>query len=279
MKNNLLTLIITLVVGVILAGSLLAPVVADARTTTSTEVNYTNEETTFRMAEASEIVTLTLSSGTVTLNGVAVEKVSNSNILLSDAVSLDQFQYQGNWLNRMWFKDSTALQYPSAFELTFENGTVSGTVTISDATTSIDTTYSYLFYADSEGDYIQMTNNDWANGVYLNNTNQLILSGLYTTGENDTTYSYVDGVFTTGGDYTGSVELTTEKVGMDVIKATALTVTIGDETFTPFRALVPMTIVGHTETSISSLLGVIPIMVIVAILMTAIGAIAYRRAD
>lgn len=277
MNNKLIAIVMTLVVGIILAGSVLMPVVNDARTTTSTEVNYTNEETTFRMAGASDVVTLTLSSGTVTLNDVAIEKISNSNILLSDAVSLDQFQYQGNWLNRMWFKDSTALQYPSAFELTFENGNVTGTVTISDATTSIDTTYSYLFYADSEGDYIQMTNNDWANGVYLNNANQLILSGLYTTGENDTTYSYVDGVFTTGGDYTGSVELTTEKVGMDVIKATALTVTIGEETFTPFRALVPMTVVGHTETPASNLIGVIPVLVIVSLVVAAIGMVVVKR--
>lgn len=277
MNNKLIAIVMTLVVGIILAGSVLMPVVNDARTTTSTEVNYTNEEATFRMAGASDVVTLTLSSGTVTLNDVAIEKISNSNILLSDAVSLDQFQYQGNWLNRMWFKDSTALQYPSAFELTFENGTVSGTVTISNETTDIDTTYSYLFYADSEGDYIQMTNNDWANGVYLNNANQLILSGLYTTGENDTTYSYVNGVFTTGGDYTGSVELTTEKVGMDVIKATALTVTIGEETFTPFRALVPMTVVGHTETPASSLIGVIPVLVIVSLVVAAIGMVVVKR--
>lgn len=278
MKTNLLTLVITLVVGIILAGSLLAPVVADARTTTSTEVNYTNESTLFKMASAEETVTISLASGTVTLNGAEVTHTTNSNILLSDAFSVDQFIYQGNWLTRAWYKDSTALSYPTAFNLTFENGTVTGTITTSGTTNNVNDTYTYLYYADESGNFTQISSNVWAD-VYVNSTKEIVLAGLYYTGSNSTTYTYIDGNFEVEGDYTGSVDFDTESVGIDVLKVTGITVTIGEETFTPYRFLVPAEVTGHTETSISSLLGVIPIMVIVAILMTAIGAIAYRRAD
>lgn len=278
MKNNLLTLIITLVVGVILAGSMLAPVVADARTTTSTEVNYTNESTLFKMASAEETVTISLVSGTVTLNGAEVTHTTNSNILLSDAFSVDQFLYQGNWLTRAWYKDSTTLSYPTAFNLTFENGTVTGTVTSGGTTNDINDTYTYLYYADASGNLTQISS-AVREDIYVNSTNDIILAGLYYTGSNSTTYSYIDGNFELDGEYTGSVDFDTESVGIDVVKVTGITVTIGEETFTPYRFLVPAEVTGHTETSISSLLGVIPIMVIVAILMTAIGAITLRRAD
>lgn len=277
MKNNLLTLIITLVVGVILAGSLLAPVVADARTITSTEVNYTNDSTLFKMASADETATISLASGTVTLNGAEVTKTSNSNILLSDAFSVDQILYQGNWLTRAWYKDSIALSYPTAFDLTFENGTVTGTVTSGGNTNDINDTYTYLYYADAAGNFTQISNT--FGDIYVNSTKDIILAGLYYTGSNSTTYSYIDGNFELEGDYTGSVDFDTESVGIDIVKVTGITVTIGEETFTPYRFLIPSEVTGHTETSISSLLGVIPIMVIVAILMLAVGAIAYRRAD
>lgn len=273
-KTIVQILISTLVCGIILMA--FVPIAVGVQTVASTEVNYENNSTMFKMAESEDVVTISLSNGTITLNGETVAQTSNSNVILSDVFSCDQFQYQGNWLTRSWYKDSTELSYPSAFSLTFEDGVVTGSITRGGTTDTIEDTYEYLYYASSSGNYCQKPGTSTID-AYVKSLDDLVLSGLYYTGENKTTYSYINGVLTLEGDYVGSVDIATEKVGMDVLRITNIVVHVGDESFTPFRYLVPTEVIGHTETPVSNIIGILPLIVVVGLLLTVVGAIFINR--
>lgn len=265
MNNKMLATVIGLAVCIILTGSVLAPVIEDAQTITSTEINHTNDSSLFKMAEADETVTISLAGGTVTLNGAPVPKISNSNILLSDAISLDQFIYQGNWLNRAWFVDGTSLVYPTAFDLVFDSGRVTGTFTTGGETSSIDMAYTYIYYEAADGDLTQFSSQAGID-FYVNTTDDVVLSGLYYGGSNATTYAYINGELTIDGDYEAAITFESEQISKDLVHVTGVTVTVGDETFTPYRYMAPTKVISHEETPTSGLIGVIPVMVIVAIL-------------
>lgn len=271
--------IIQVVIGALICGIILmafVPITTSVQTIASTEANYENDSTLFKMAESNDIVTISLSSGTVTLNDEIVVQETNSYILLSDVFSCDQFQFEGNWLTRAWYKDSTTLSYPSAFSLSFEDGTVTGSITRGGETVTVNESYAYLYYANSSGEYCQKSGVSTID-AYVNSVNDLVLSGLYYTGDNDTTYSYIDGVLTLEGDYTGSVNFTSEKIGMDVLHITGIEVNVGDESFTPFRYLVPNEVVGHTATPTSEIIGILPLIVGVGLLLSVVGAIFIKR--
>lgn len=272
--ENIIAVVVFALIGAVLVSAFI-PAVASTQITAGIEENFDNDSTLFKMADNDETVTIVLSGGAVTLNGEVVQQTSNSNILLSDVVSFDQLLYQGNWLNRAWYKDSTALSYPTAYDLVFNGGTVTGTITRAGETITVNDTYGYLYYADANGKYCQKSGNETID-CYVNSTKDIVLSGLYYTGENDTTYSYINGVLTLE-NYTGSVEFTSEPVALDVLHVTGINVKIEDEEFTPFRYLVPVEVIGHTTTPTADIVGLLPLVAVMGIILTVIGAIFVRR--
>lgn len=275
--KNLTVIVVGAAIAVVLFASFV-PLLNTASITAGEQENYTNESTYYKMAGVEDDVTISLSSGTLTLNGETFSYTSSANILLSDVFSVDSFYYEGNWLTRTWVAESTALMYPSAFSLEFSNGTVTGTYTSGGNTVTVDSPYTYLYFADTEGEYTQISGNGTFE-IYANSTKDIVLSGLYYTGDSKTTYSYIDGTLSTH-DYESSIAFTSEKVGLDTVKITGISVTIGDdEPFTPFRILAPATVIGHTETPESDLVGVIPLLIAVGLVIGIISAVAVGRME
>lgn len=297
MKTNILTLVITLVVGIILAGSLLAPVITDAqKNTNDTLINDVSEGMTFKLDGADDYnLTTTDSIRAWLINGTAVDMYNASGALaITDKC---RFEKNGGYVS---LYDATGSRIANlsgvtnkvVIEYTAETKVFSVTTyTGMGDSAEVANTYTYnvenILYYIPGGDYgaIQ-TNGDPDISYYVNDLSEVIAGGAYTTGDLDTSY-FAEGstVYVGNASYTASGTATTVKEYTDAIKGSSYSITITDgeasETFTPYTVFVPLKVIAHTseQNGQIALYGAIPILVIVSLLMAAIGAIALRRGD
>lgn len=288
MKTNVLTLIITLVVGIILAGSLLGPVISDAQKTIGTPTTVTNVMNTsspnYTIWDGSDIVIEYDATNKVySIDGVsnnfaaATQRilVASNDFACRNGGSTDNPQILSQYVT-----EAAQISHTS-FTFRVINKSYSFEVPGVDPYVG---TLEWMVYAEDSGTTNLGQINQSAGTWYTSEQDKLIVLGnIYTTGENDTFYSYYDGDLTVNSAYEDVSSVTINKTlaeGYTDIYATTITINIGDESFTPYFILTPKTVEGHEASGGAySLLGAIPIMVIVALLMIAVGAIAYRRAD
>lgn len=285
MKTNVLTLIITLVVGVILAGSLLAPVISNAQTTIGDPITYTNTGPYGELYVTDDVsgthtIVMSAADNTITYDGEVITTPARGYLVVSDAITV---AYTGSYMTICYGSDQYQFNatWGNSYDITFENGTATMIRTSSSGDTTFTKEYTWIGYKVSEnGNYINVSSNV---NVYCNDVKNMIAMGNYTSGDNDTFYIVKDGkVNLTNTTYTGSVALRSDTLvsgTTDVINS-YIVISVDDETFTPYVWAVEKTIMGHESGGASyTLLGAIPILLIVALLMVAIGAIAFRRND
>ena len=287
-SKNLLTLAITLTVGIILAGSLLMPVISDAQKSVGDPITKSNQVYQGFYIEPDSDYELTISAAGWSVNGELLTGQNYRQLIFADSFVL-QVNDNTDATSFGFIMDKTldAPEYlyvadSASYSVTFANNTV--TVAKAGVTEPFYTqTYAWAYAAcpaateGAWGTIVGIGSTD----AFILNDNQILLSGFYYTGENDTFYSYRDGTLYTG-EYEGSIEITKSITAgtYDIYSVTGLTVTVGDESFTPYLTLVPIEVTGHaTGGAAHSLVGVIPIMVIVALLIAAVGAVTFRRAD
>lgn len=289
-KTNLLTLVVTLTVGIILAGSLMMPVIADAQltagpATTLTNEKYASENYKYNIWDGSDIVLeytpspdistpgiFTVNGESVTLLGISQRIVLASNDFASRSGGTAVSVLNSQFVESTTQLGNTAFTYTitnKEYTLELGNNTYTGTV-------------DWLVYATDDGD---------ANLVQLKDTNAfytsyqdkiVVLGNIYTTGDNDTFYSYFGGDLTVNAAYAdeSSVDLTkVRKDGYTDIYNTTITVNVGDESFTPFFILAPEVVNGHEADATFSLLGVLPILVIIGLVLAGMSAIFVRTRD
>ena len=312
MDNKILTLCITLVVGVILAGSLLMPVLNDA---TQTEGTATNDGY-FRMQKITDedetIYTLTWdrTSDKVLLNGTEVAMTGKSGYNALSGVSIAMTdntisRYSPGLRIQSWISGvGGSMGYSSTtMEIEFNQGTI--TITADEGLESEavkTTTYEYAYFASNTGDYV-MKDKDQKAAVFAdseiyamgvtninNSTNPgtPVLSVLKMTGDASSvefsaiyglsgtpTFSDVEIVKTENSKYVGVYDL-------DKVTAT-VTYDGADTAITYSYFVVPYQITAelseHMTSGVIALMHAIPIMVIIALVMVAVGAIAYNRRD
>ena len=281
MNNKLIPVVLTLVVGIILAGSVLVPVLNDAKEdlgNPATLTNTSNNKVPLKYWEGEEIVYAFDNTNKVfTRDGENVTWYSNQLIFTTSDFSL-------------WSRAATN-DYKLAILGDTSDVHNSFTVTISadgsctilrGSTTVYEGVLTWAVYQDPDGtaNLVEHQGGSYLTGV---KDNLIILGNLYTTGENDTYYSYYNGVLTVGEEYAdnSSVSITsTLKEGYTDIYTNDVSVIIGEESFTPYYIVIPATVSGHEAAGAAySLLGAIPVIVIVALLVAAIGMIAVRRND
>lgn len=297
MKTNLLTLAITLTIGVILAGSLLMPVISDAqKNTNDTLINEVSEGMTFKLDGVDDYnLTTTDSVRAWLINGTAVDMYSAAGALaITDKC---RFEKNGGYVS---LYDATGSRIANlsgvankvVVEYTAETKVFSVTTyTGAGDSAELANTYTYnvenILYYIPGGDYgaIQ-TNGDPDISYYVNDLSEVIAGGAYTTGDLDTSY-FAEGttVYVGNSSYTASGTATTVKEYTDAIKGSSYSITVTDgedsETFTPYTVFVPLKVIAHTseQNGQIALYGAIPILVIVGLLMAAIGAIYTKRDD
>lgn len=318
-KMNALTLIITLVVGVILTGALLGPVISDATKTTET---YTNDGY-FRMAHYDATSDHTMfwtyeKPDTVTVDNVDVKLTYPTTAGSSVTVIADT-----DWIFRLYVGPSgpafidyipstggvTRATVADSMTLTVTLTSGSMSASFSDGTTKTGT-YSDIWLPSNNGDltmkkadktaYVLGDSEIVGYGISspLNHNGQPIsgpgdgiyLTGTYDDGITGTIWRGTNGALSDIETHATADDAHKDLYLFDKITATfTLTETVEGETVTTDTALtynyviVPYQVTAELSNHLTpgqiSLMGAIPVMVIVALLMVAVGAIALRRND
>lgn len=291
MKANILTLAITLTVGIILAGSLLMPVISDA---TTTERTYTNEGVFYMTDDPTDyVMEYKGTDGEIWVNGEMVIKftdIPNSTwTLLSTPEYLIRMQgFGSNYA--LWL---TSVAGTNTF--IGNNTTESATITLTDSTIQVGTgspvSYSGEFRGlAKEGDYVMTS----TGGFTVSDTDTIII-GNGTTG---VTHWY-DAFYIIGTvediEVYSSDSITVSNVDVNATKipnfngstVTSITFTATDGTNTTDatydRVIVPVSVTlektQHLAPSEIAILNALPILIIVALVVMAAGALYLKRDD
>ena len=275
--NKITGFVIALVLGAIMIGGLLAPTVAGIQATVGDDITKSNQTLDSYYRDVKPTDVFELSSSGFELNDVLINKTYRQ------AVFADSFVLQINkpsdtalgYLIGAEDATPTNLIDTNTYTVTFENKTVK--VVKNDDTT--------VYTKEFEWAYIITTSADTASWgtisrigtdtSYILNDSQVILSGYYYTGDNKTFYSYKDGELYTGS-YEGAIEITKSIADgtTDIYKITGLEVTVGEESFTPYLTLVPLSVTGHATAGAAYVMfGVLTLLAIVMLVVISANAV------
>lgn len=300
MNNKLIPIVLTLVVGIILAGSVLMPVLNDATKTTDTFENSGY----FHMEKYGTDTDITIvwdpaDAKSVSVNGEKYNPNTPVNQFVNIAIG-------DNWYFR--YADGGANTYVQVsyggVDLVAGSNTdgvsvsvtcSGGTATITKASVTQTMTYTELYVISDDGAYVMKNANET---VTVAGDTEFIGLGVTSLGTGRAVLK-VTGDVDNGADVTVIGSIPSEATISDVnVSATALDnykgYSLSNVTFTVTMdsvdypatynyfivpASVTLELTEHLTPGQIALMGAIPIMVIVALLMAAVGAIAYRRAD
>ena len=299
--KNIIQMVVAVVIGVIMIGPLVS-VVTDAQTDLGDPITLTNTSSiVLREAKDGDVlkVVRTVSGGTTTdawtLNDEAITGPTGAAGswdvgIMSDGLYLVIYgsnnSYVGSYAdistnsNAYFLTGSTSVTYSMTFD--------DGNITIKNETTSTQVatapyTWGYVMCPYGDGEYCAPI----SGGVgIVKDPEQVILCGLYSSGDLDTVYYYINGAGVVGNSsYDMDVNISTalHSGTTDIYDATvSVTITDGDdsETFTPYRILVPYQVSGHaTAGAAYDLLGVIPLLVTIGLILGVVGVVVSRRME
>lgn len=305
MDNKIMTVLIGLFVCVLMVGSVLVPIVESSQETVEpiTEYNIGTKQT-YREVRPGDVFKLTSTydaetskkTDVWTLNGNTVLNANQSAIswnlgIVSDAMWIEVFS-SGNSASGNWRTlDSVANHYVGSsatdpniewvftFTSTTIDWTYSGNTLETPAVQSLPYSWAYVPCSIEEGGYMASSQTADVTSI-VKDMDDIIMCGSYTSGELDTGYYYYKGTTYVGtSGYTGenTTELTLKDGTYDLYVADpSFTVTDGTTTekFDPYKILVPYEVHGHADSGTTiSLLGVIPVIVIIALLSMAVVAL------
>lgn len=305
MNTKLIPIILTLVVGIILAGSVLMPVIDDAQTDLGNPITLKNDsDIVLKSIDDGDVFKLTSTrnadsskTDVWTINDKVISNVSGSSLswnvgLISDAmyVRIISTANASSGATTLMSSTTGVEQYISpattegvyTWTWTFDNGEMTyidryGTEVVASYT------WGYVACPLEDGEYYSAETD--GTGI-CKDASDLILCGGYTSGSLDTMYALHKGeTYTSVSDYSMSVNTTTSlHDGTTDIYDITVSVDITDgtdtENFTPYRIYLPYEVSGHATAGASySLLGAIPIMVIIALIMGAVGMVVVKRND
>lgn len=280
-KNLMSIMVVALVGAVILTGFL--PVLGATQDNIGDPITYINdgayEFTISKDIETTHTFNVTAPNNYCTIDGIDYQfddLPTNGFFFLTDGITVcrtgatmvilyndnNSYQYNVNW--------------GYSYNVTYSNGVCTLVRSNSGGDTTFTDNYTYIGYQVEKGDYVGITSS--GNRYYMTNTD-FIAMGNYTSGDNDTTYNLINGVFTTHEDYVLSVAPTGDIVsGTTDVKLGHLVLNVGDESFTPYIWLISKEIHGHKDSgAMYDIYGLIPLIVAVGLLMFAITAILIRR--
>lgn len=164
--------------------------------------------------------------------------------------------------------------YGGAFNLTVSDGDYTLTYGSNQTKTG---TLGWLVYVVPDEGNAQLVQPTSVNSFITSTSSDIIVLGsAYTSGDNDTFYSYYKGDLTVNPEFedTSSIAINkTLKDGYTDIYDTNVVVTVGDETFTPWFILTPKMVEGHLASGpMYSIFGLLPLIAGVGLLM---GAVVY----
>ena len=293
MKTNILTLVITLTLGIILAGSLLMPAI-DAGVIKETRTQETGTFTYYATDEM-DGQTYSIVDGNLAYNG---ETLGNTAVhIISDNFRV--MFYNGS----MTMCDSTMAINPAVKTLTINSDGSYTVVTTADAT--IESTENLEWFAgpctQDKANYVEglmpyLTGTIDAKSIIYGAFYGNVSDGTTTLGNTATIISFkgtVDDIETigfvrpSGSPWTEGVSTTELTISFDKETQTYSTsgmgaiVTVGDYTTstasTAFSTYIPLEYTAVADNPANVLIKVLPVIVILGLVVTAAGTIVFRR--
>lgn len=309
MEMKIPAIAITAVVVIVVLAGVLMPVLDDARDNIGPEITKTNVGTghTFKEMVPGDVLmctsdyTVSPRTDTWTLNGETVLNEGITGLTWDWGLISDAYYLMVNANDNASIGSGSVISSTPGTPIYYGKGTAVDNATFS-WTMNSDKTITYVKTTDGVAGTPTVYSSTWAyvvssieDGAYMSaqvttnpyfakyNDKDIILAGNYTTGDLDTGYYYgKDGVLTVvNSSYTGTVNFEQElSAGTTDVYDTLVTVSITDgtntEEFSPYRALVLYQVTGHESSGASyDLLGVIPVMVVIALLV-AVVALVFR---
>lgn len=298
-KTNLLTLVVTLTLGIILAGSLLMPVISDA---TETERTFTNDGL-IRMDKVDTDYSASIfwdhtDPTVITVNDETYELPQNLPIALTVGGTEEFFiRYNTDAVYIFQNNSTMAASVTNGTDLTVT--IANGEITSTDGTYTITFTYSdSLFIVSDKGKYVMKNTSEAA---YVKGDSDIHAYGrTYLTGTINTACNFaIDGTITDGFTIEGwgttstitatEYTVTSEVVAgyVDLHKFTKIDFTASDGTNTatatygqvivPYEVTAELT--NHLNSGEIAIMNALPIMIIVALVVMAAGALYLKRDD
>lgn len=277
--NKITGLVIALVVGGLLVGGLLIPSVSGIQDTVGDKITKSNQVYDAYYTAPDSDYELTISNEGFIANGATLSNTYAQGVFANSfVVQLHTPTDENNLGYVMGKNDETPTYFDKTeeYRITFaDNAIVINKTGVSEPVFTEQYTWAYAICgAETKAAWGTITHIG-TDPTYILSDKQVYISGYYYTGENDTFYSYHDGV-TYSGDYEGTAAINKTLVDgtTDIYQIDGLTVTIGDESFTPFLILVPLSVTGHATTGTYVVMfGVISILGIVALVVVAANGI------
>ena len=283
MKTNLLTLAVTLTVGVILAGSLLVPVISDA---TDDQVEFTNDGT-YRMSPVGDkTVVFHTVNGAYTINDVSFTK-ANQPIIQNDTAmfygttgSYAGYEYliTSDGYNRYHVAGTTD------FTMSFNGEDKTVTLTSVIGGTTYTNTYEYtneVYYADPNGAYVWL--GSLTGTVYVGDDWSRF--NCWSDGDTDF-YSVMGDVVKHNGALDDDATISKDLAPIEYIDGVSIlesySITINDTEINCRGFILPYKVVGTDVKKLgeySELLNALPVLVIIGLVLAALGAIVVRNRD
>lgn len=287
MDNKVIGIFVSIAVSLIVVGGVLSPIISGVSGDLGDpiELEQTGSRSPYLLGEvpANDTVTVSVESDGVKINGSALEIQSSpatwTPIVYTDRGFVQIRNETGGSKVTVFSVENTAddITLSAGNSVVFNNGLC--TINATDVIT-FDYTVCYSVGYDDNVRMIVDMGMRYGSYSMVNSIKDVTIYGWYYTGENDTQYTLENGVLSTGGDYdaTYDYELTLHEGTTDIYDITEFNITIGGETFVPYYALVPEVVEGHADNGMAyNLVGIIPILVIVAVLLMAVGLIFRSR--
>lgn len=299
-KIGLVGVIMTILIGVILIGSVLSPSITNVNDMQNTKITNTGSNTYFYTVDGDDDYQLVSDPvyTNFTINGEKFNLGGSGTLLNTDQCRVTKSGHYLSLYDVTGERSSNVNTQNYLIIITYTASTKVFTYDVYSGLTvesGIANTYSYnieknIIYMNPKGDYVAISNNQDDQGnyptYYINNLNQIAAGGAYTTGELDTAYFSSGSTVSVGNtSYTGSATATTTPSDeyTDVMSATAYTVTITDgtneESFVPFTTYVPKTIEGHTtqDNTFIGLTGIIVVLFVIVLFVVAVRSLVGNR--
>lgn len=290
MKNNILALVITLTVGIILAGSLLMPVISEAQRGYETET-FTNPSS--YGAEYVTAATITLESGTLKYNDAAYT-VGNSKIPMIVADNLNfQINASSTGSNNIIYCDADGpvrSDNIKALDLTLADGSIELTYTDAndvEETTTIPCSWAYVITTTTGvRDYTIYNLYGSSKNVYYNSIKDYHANGYTMSGDTIESVVSVSEGAAILNDEAATLQVSgfTEVSGYNEVYSgtisynTGISVTDGETTVYPWFVVLPTTVTGYVEPDKAmDILSVIPVLIIASLVVVASSVIILRR--
>ena len=301
MKNNILTLAIVLTVGVILTGSLLMPILSDYA---ESEKTYTNLGMPFAEVDDSTH-TIVVNSDGITVDDTEIDLTLFPGTFPNYSIVYSEHGFvRWDKTNVMYScnKESGSAAVIAQFDcstntVTIEISGSTATVSSSDTTVTPRQISDVLCYIAPEGKYTLSLN------PYVTDESQMIAGGITVFTNplvnlylvwNGTIEEITSLVLAVGGGYDATVadpEINTTAITTNLVKIDSITFDVElakdgntyDRTATYTYFVVPAKVVyengAYLGDAESSLIGAIPVLVIISLVLLGVGAIGLRNRD